>query len=176
MNNIFLSNIFYAIISAIFSAFFCLLGAFGMMLPWAATLRLDVIHFILNESTSIFLFGFGFFFIGITILLNIFLNSRRRFYHLKGGNGSIILDEMVFHQVLEEYWKRLFPNCQISHQLILKKNKLHIVTDLPYVPEIEQKPLLQGIKSDLEDLLSRVMGYKGEFLFSASFESLKKTK
>lgn len=171
MNNIFLNNLFYAVLSSVFAIFFCVLGGISILIPWVTQVRTDVVQAILEGSLAIFVFGFVFLFIGITILVNIILSCRKRFYHLRSGKKAVTIDESFFDQYLEEYWKGIFPHCEVSYKLIIKKNKLHIVADLPYMPLDQQKLLLERIRHDLRDLFTQIFGYRGEFFLSASFQN-----
>lgn len=168
-------NFFYSLISFIIALFFILVGIVSIMIPWSENVRADLIRFILEDSLAISLFGFAFLVIGLAIVINILLNSRRSYYHVKSGESAIAVDEAVIQQYLTIYWKQLFPDSDIPYKLNLKKNRIHLSVDLPYHPQEEQRLLLERIRQDLRRLFSSQIGYADEFSLSASFQKAKKS-
>jgi hypothetical protein len=164
------SNLFYSLINIAIAIFFLVLGLVAIMLPWSPMVRTDVIQFILEDSIAIFLFGFVFLIIGLVLVIYTLLSTRRSYYRLKGGPQSILIDEQVVQDYLDSYWKHLFPQAVVPNRLQIKKNKIHLVADLPYVPAAEQKQLLESIKADLTEMFSSFLGYKEPFYLSASFQ------
>lgn len=171
-----ISRWFYSLISLFVALFFLLLGILAMMLPWSPNARTDLVAFILEDSLAIFLFGFAFFAIGIAIITQIILYTRKSYFHLKSTPRSISVDETVIADYISGYWRDLFPKSHVPSRLTLKKNKIHITADLPYIPQSEQKDLLEKIKNEIDDLLHNVIGYRDTFYLSASFQSKKNEK
>lgn len=161
---------FFRIISIIIAASFLLLGIVGMLMPWIAIIRTEIIRFILEDSITIFLFGFALFIAGLLILINILLNTRRRYYFIRGGKKSIVLDEAVINGYLNTYWKELFPQEEIPHRTIIKNNRLYLFVDLPFIPESQQKTFTQRIQQDVEELLDTNLGYSHSFYMTVSFK------
>lgn len=166
--------LFYSLISFIIALFFILIGIVSIMIPWSAGVRSDLIRFILEDSLTISLFGFAFVVIGLAIVINILLNSRRSYYHVKSGQSAITVDEAVIQQYLSLYWKQLFPQSEIPFKLNIKKNRIYLSADLPYQPIEEQRPLLERIRHDLRKLFSSHLGYDSEFSLSISFQKAPK--
>lgn len=165
----FLFNFIYYVLVFVIAAFFLLLGIIGMILPWADTVRTDLIQFILENTLAIGLFGFGFFLIGLGVLVNLFLRTRKRYYHLRIGQNAVVLDEALIRQYVHSYWKQLFPSHEIPTQFALKKDKIKIIAELPRVSKTEQELLLAQIKQDLHEIFSKVLGYSQELVLSISF-------
>lgn len=165
-----MNNLFYSLISFIIAIFFILLGIVNIMIPWSDEVRYSLVKFILEDSLAISLFGFAFVVVGVAIAINILLNTRRKYYQLKMGTKAIKVDEAVISQYLAHYWKQLFPSTDTPCRLSIRKNKIHIVADLPFLPMLEQRQLLERIKQDLEALFEKQLGYKDEFYLSASFQ------
>ncbi len=92
------------------------------------------------------------------------------YFCLKSIPNPIWIDETIILNYVENYWKVIFPKRIISNRVILKKNKIFLSTDLPYVPRYEQKELISKVQKDLGDIFSRMLGYKEDFTFSASFQ------
>lgn len=167
-----MAHIFYSLISFFIAIFFVLLGVISVMIPWVSTIQMRIIQFILEDSLAISLFGFAFIVVGLAIVANIIISSKKRHYHLHVKNNPVIVDQMVFEQYLHMYWKQLFPEKEIPTQLTIKKNRFFIAADLPAIPESEQKPLLNRIKEDLESTFTKLLGHPAEFYLSISFQPL----
>lgn len=162
-------NLFYSLITFIIAVFFILLGLINIMIPWSGEVRYGLIRFILEDSLAISLFGFAFVIVGLALAIYILLGARRQYYHTKVGRHAVHIDQNVLDQYLNVYWKQLFPKAEIPYQISIRKNKIHLLVDLPHVPLLEQKPLLEKIKQDLQDLLVAKVGYDEEFYLAASF-------
>lgn len=150
--------------------FFIVLGLIGILIPWFPMVRTDVIQFILEDSLAIFLFGFCFVIIGLGCVFYIALNSRRHYYHVRSGPYAVQIDENLIQDYLETYWKQIFPHSSVPSRLQLKKNKIHLTADLPFIPPEEQKATLEKIKEDLSQIFASFLGYKQTFYLSASFQ------
>lgn len=170
-----MSAIFYSLISLVIAIFFVLIGIICVMIPWSPSVRTDLIQFILENSIAIFLFGFGFIIIGFSIVINIIQSSRRSYYYVRTGNNSVMVDETLIQDYLNSYWNHLFPQHDVPSRLTLKKNKIHVFADLPFIPVPQQKALMDRIKRDVNDILTKTLGYQNEFMLSISFQAEKKT-
>lgn len=169
-----MSHFLYSLISFIVAIFFLLLGIVGIIIPWSSAVRAHFVQFILEDSLFIFLFGLGFVIIGAAIAINVILNAKKKYYEIHTGNNAAIVDESLFQDYLNTYWRQLFPKHEVPNQITLKKNKIHVAADLPYIPISEQKALLERIEKDLNDIFSRIFGYRNEFVITISFAEAEK--
>lgn len=169
-----LFNLLYYLVSFVVAGFFLLLGVIGMLLPWSPNVRTELIMFILENSIAISLFGFVFVIVGMTLLINLSSITKRRYYYVRSGHRAIIVDEAILHHYLESYWKQLFPRHDVPHHLVIKKNKIRIVADLPYAHPDERKPILDRIQDELQDILTRVLGYSQELVLAVNFQTRQK--
>lgn len=147
-----------------------------VMLPWSPIVRSDLIQFILEDSLAICLFGFGFIVVGLAVIINIAFSAKHSYYQLRAGPYSVSIDEEIIHEYLNTYWKNLFPQSPVPNRLTIKKNKIYLVADLPYIPLPEQKRFLEKVKMDLSELFTSTLGYKDMFYLSVSFQSEQKSK
>lgn len=170
LKRIFFFNLFYAIVSTILSVFFLGLGIFGIFFSISSKVRTDMLQLFLEYSSTIALFGIGFIVIGLLIAVNLFLTARKRYYHIRSGPRQVLLDETLFKDYLEDYLQKVFPNYSVSHQLVLKKNRMYIKANLPAMPSEQQSILVERMRSDIEEQFSKVLGYRGEFILSAHFQ------
>lgn len=164
-----MTNFLSSLITFTIAIFFTLLGIVCVMIPWSGEVRFGLIRFILEDSLAISLFGLAFIVVGLAIVTYILLSSRRQYYHIKSGSHAVKVDESAIQQYLSLYWKELFPSQDVPCRLALKKNRIHITVDLPHVPLLEQRPLLEKVKQDLHEIFANNIGYEDEFFLSASF-------
>lgn len=169
-------NFFYSLISFIVSLFFILFGIICMMFPWDADIRTAAIQFVLENSLAIVLFGFGMFLIGASVIVNLFQNVRKRYYHVRTDANAISVDENIIQSYLNSYWKNHYPNEEIPYRFTINKNKIHLYADLPYCPKPQQQTEVERIQSELSALLRRSVGLKTDFKLSLSFEREKSRK
>lgn len=167
-------SFFSSLLSILLALFFLLLGVICIVIPWSMDVRAHLIQFIIEEGVAISLFGCAFFAIGVGIILNSVLNARRHSYVVKSGEHGFTVDEQVVQQYLDLYWKQLFPANDVPMQLFIKKHKIHIAIELPFLPLPEQKPLLERIKDDLAELFATKLGYYKEFSLAATFKAKPK--
>lgn len=161
---------FYSLITFIIALLCILVGIVGLIVPWSSNVRQFLTQMILEDSLVISLFGFAFIVIGIAMAAYIILNSRRRYYHIKTGDGSVLVDEGIVQEYLSLYWKQLMPDAAISSSVNLKDNKISINVDFPHVPVPGQRPLLEKVRTDLRDWLFKILGYHEEFQMHATFQ------
>lgn len=166
-------NLLYYLIVFVIAIFFVCLGIIGAILPWSTGLRTDIIEFILANSIAISLFGFGFIIIGGTMILNMVLSSKKKYYHERIGSNLVTIDQTVIEHYLQSYWERLYPLQDIPTKLSIRKNKIKITADLPYKPRNEQEEVIAQIKQDLREIFTKILGYPHEFSLSLSFHPKK---
>lgn len=169
-----MSNFFYSLISFIVAIFFILLGIISVILPWSPGVRTMLVQFILEDSLLIFLSGFGLIVIGIALIIHAIFSFKRHYYVIRSDGKLLSIDESLFQDYLNSYWKQLFPNLEVPNRVEIKKNKIYIYADLPDTPLPQQKTLLERIENDLSEIFIRIFGYRNEFIISVSFQPQKK--
>ena len=97
------------------------------------------------------------------------LQNRRHYYHIRMGDRAVQVDESVIRGYLEEYWQSLFSDQEVINKVRIRREKIHVTSDLPYIPFDQQKEILQRIDTDLSEVFSKVLDYRKEFWFTASF-------
>ncbi|HRD55295.1 MAG TPA: hypothetical protein PLC42_02750 [Parachlamydiaceae bacterium] len=164
-----MSHFLYYLGSFIVGIFSICLGFLCFFVPSSEERLEKLTLFITQNPWFSYVFGIFFLTVGIAILMNVRLGAKKQYYRIKAGNRVTILDEKIFEQYLNTYWKELFPKNEVLSRASIKKNKLHITADLPHVPILEQKELLKQIESDLNDILIKYLGYHQEYILSVSF-------
>lgn len=165
-----MTNFLYSLITFLIAIFFILLGLVGIILPWSTNMQTLVTNLMLNYSIMVFLFSFCILAIGVATAFHIILSLKRQYYHFKVHGQTVSVDTTLIHNYLQIYWKELFPKNTVPFQLNLKKNKFHIIVDLPYVEKSQQKELLERIRQDVSTLFVELLGYRQYFQLSASFQ------
>lgn len=170
-----MSNFFYSLLSFVVALFFIMLGVFALLISLSPDVRTDIITFVLEDSVVLYIFGISFILIGLGIVFNVILGLKRHAYYIKSKNLTVRVDEGVVQDYLNTYWKQLFPHNDIANKVTIKRNKVHIVADLPYMPISEQKATLERIQNDLDDVFSQTLGYRNEYLLNISFKPANKS-
>lgn len=134
-----------------------------------------ILSFLAGNSLLLLLFGLAFLVIGAALALHILLSSRVKYVTLRSGQNAVLISKEVLESYLASYWKELFPNREIPCRLVIKKRKIEVIADLPYMPLEEQKVVLEKIDSDLNGLFRDILGYRDELDLSVSFQNEPKT-
>lgn len=149
-------------------------GVILVFLPWIAAFRQGFIELLLTNKAILMLLGVAISSIGSLLLINT-INQRHHYYHVSKGNRAITVDNTVINQYLHTYWQNLFPNKKINSDVLIKKNSLHIVAELPDCPFEKQDELLKKIEDDLTDLFNQILDYKKKLTLSIHFTGSKET-
>lgn len=165
-----MSHFLYYLGSFIVGIFSLCLGVLCFFIPTSEQGLEKLAQFIMLNSWFSYIFGIFFLIIGLSIIINVRLGAKKQYYRIKAGNRVTVLDEKIFEQYLDTYWKELFPKNEVTSRASIKKNKLFITADLPHVPILEQKELLKQMESDLNDVLIKYLGYHQEYILSVSFQ------
>ena len=165
-----LARFLYVVINFILGAFFFIAGFFAILLPWSEFLQNATIHFIMEKSLILSLFGWGFVLIGLSVIINAYISSKRRLAYIKSGGHAVALNENLIEQYLEAYWKEHFPHLQIPFFLTIKKRSLLIEVDLPYMALKDQNLFLEKVQNDFNEIFAGLLGYPHEVDLIASFK------
>lgn len=171
-----LAKAFFSLLSFLQALLILFVGFICVIFPWSLSMRSTLVDFIMNNNTAIFLFGFVLFFIGLARLFFILQGLKSSYFHLRSGDKSVWIDESIFHDYLENYLKTIFPRGSFSNRVLVKKNKVTLYAELPYIPAAEQKELVHKIQNDLSDAFATMLGYKKSFILSATFQPKPKDK
>lgn len=169
-----MNHFFYSLISFIVALFFILLGIIAVIVSWSQAMLENMVEIISDNSLMLSLFGIGAIIIGLAIAANIIINAKRKYYRIRSGDHSILVDETVIQQYLNAYWKEIFPDNDIPSRLALKGNKIYISVDFPHVPLGQQPLVLEKIKQDLRSKFADLIGYHNEFYLSSTFQANSK--
>lgn len=142
-----------------------------MSMPWLPEVHTAILRFLIENTLLISLIGLLMVVIGVAALSYIIINTSKRTFYVKKGAYSIGVDRKVLDGYLTQYLSELSPNEELPHQLIIRRRRILISTDLPYRPNQEQEPLAEKIYDDLVQLLEEKFGCKKDLYLSISFQS-----
>jgi len=165
-----LDRLLYLAISCVIGIFFLIVGVFGIILPWSHVLQTLTIQFIQEKTLILSLFGLGLALIGLSMIAYALLHTRHRYVDIRTGGYAVTLDENVVRSYLEKYWEERFPESHIPFDITFKKRAIQIVVTLPPLPLQEQKPFLEQVKQDFNELFGRTLGYPYDVHLMARFE------
>jgi hypothetical protein len=141
----------------------------AILLPWSPAIRTELVSFLLENSLAISLFGFCFLTIGLSLTINLFLNAKRKTYYFKLDENTYIVNESIIRHYLQDYFLQRFPSHPIPSRFVIKKNKIKIAADLPFIAKEDQSLLTSTIKQDLHQIFNKVLGYPHECLLTLTF-------
>lgn len=165
-----MNHFFYHLLSFIIGIFFICFGIICLFIPNSESKLNELVLFIIENPWLPYLASLFFLTIGVVVFINTRLNSKKHYYKIKAGNRVTVLDEKIFEQYLDTYWKELFPKSEIPSRASIKNNKLTITADLPFIPLSQQRPLIQQIEQDLNEILIKYLGYHQEYFISINFQ------
>lgn len=156
--------------SVLVALFFILFGVICLIFPWSEAMKSAVMDFIQHSSIAIAWMGLVVLTIGVVRLIYVALGMKPAYYRVKTDAKAIWIDEAIIQEYADNYWRSQFPAGTVANRVAVKKNKIFLSADLPYVPSQEQKAMLHKFQKDLADLLSLILGYKHSFTLSVTFQ------
>jgi hypothetical protein len=161
---------FHITITILFSLLLIAFGIFFVILPSAPEFKHHIIDFLESNSALIQFSGILVATLGLILLISsFFVNRRDHYLVVYDKKGRIVIDEDILEQYVNSYFATLFPGTNYHVYSKIKDEKIHLVADLPSVPDESQKILLETIENDLNRLFSDKLGYKNDFYLSISF-------
>lgn len=157
-------------LTLILALFFFLLGILAFLLAFSPFLQSLFVSLIQNHFWAWFFLGLGFFIVGAALAAYVQLTRRKQYLRIYTGNHQITVSKTIIEGYLKAYFEKLYPNQIIPFRFLIKKRKVQIIADLPYLPPDDQKRLLESTERDLEDLLSHYIGYNQQLEIFISFD------
>ena len=94
--------------------------------------------------------------------------SPKQQLQIRMGERSVAVDEGLVKTYVDNYWEQVLPGQTVYQQVVVRKNTIEIVANLPFLPEEEQKPLLERVEKDLTLLFKDTLGYRKRIFYSRS--------
>ena len=162
-------RLLFSIISLVFTLLILALGVLAILIAWAPEFSNLIIQFLEEETLLLAWSGGTLIAIGIFLAVSLYMMNRRRYYHIRMGDLAAKVDEAVVDKYVSTYWKELFPGQEVACEVVVRKNRIEIIADLPHVPVDQQHDMAIRIEKDLKELFAQVLEYRNPFLFNVSF-------
>ena len=164
------NQLLQSLISSVTAFFFLLLGLMSVLIAMIPGMRLAITQFIMADTFFLPFFGLTLTSMGGGLLIRVFHQLQRQTYQIKGGSYLTEVDAEVIQSYINEYWKELLPNHEISSHISIKENRVIIEADFPFMDSLEQKQILESVQKDLDENLNRFLGYRDEYLLTINFQ------
>jgi len=161
--NIILSLIhFFLVIGLILS------GVFFLILHFVPTARVQATEVFSSQTPFFLILGGGLLLFAVALFISFSRMHHKHYYRVSMNGHEMEVDDAVLKGIIEQYWKRIFPDQHVATDLILhpKKQKIEIVVEIPGLPFEDHEALLQRVEKELGEILTQQLGYKKEFFVS----------
>ena len=160
-------NLLFSAVQFVFAVLVLLLGGFFIGLEHASHLRYSIARFFLETALSFSLIGYLILGCGTLLLIGFYTMHRGTYYRVKMGGGDLLVDATVIRSYLDEYWKRAFPDQELSVDVgVMSGQRLEMFVELPLLAPDEQTSALKKAESELSRILQKKIGYEQEFILS----------
>lgn len=144
-------------------------GGFFFFLPWAPHTRFQLISLISERVDLFTLIGSGFLGFGLLLSIGLYFMNRQSYYQveMKHDKHTAAVELLLLRKSVEIYWKRLFPDKDLSTDVLLHAGKkIEVIVELPSMSPEEEQMLLSKVEKEIGALLTHQIGYFKEFLFT----------
>ena len=161
-----LLNLFFALILLCLGLFLLLLTPFKVQLEPVLTL---LVAYPSQHPWAIPFIAIAFCLFGLSLFSWTSSLLKKGHYETVTGSMKLWVEEGVFDKELRSYWEAKFLDPALSCRAFIRKNKLHIVAELPLQEDNKAKEkLLEKLREEIRSQLQKNIGYFGDFTFSLS--------
>lgn len=161
------SHLFYSAVQFVFAVLVILLGGLFIGLQYAPHLRLSIAHFFTYSTARFSLIGYFIMGCGFLLLIGFYAMHRGMYYRLSMGQKETWIDPEVICGLVQAYWKRTFPEEDLSVQVDLsRKQKIELFVEFPPLSEEKQLAILEQAEKELGAILKKQLRYEKEFILS----------
>ncbi len=168
-----MTHFFYSLVKFCVGLIFIITGLLAVVIPWSPPVRTSFVDWILQSSMEIWVFGALFVMIGCYLVVYSLWQSRSRYYRIQIDNPSILITESIVQDYLSSYWKSLFPLNEVPYRLEMKRRKIGVFADLPFIPLDDRKDLILQVERDLSEIFREHLGYNNRLDVRVSFQKAK---
>jgi hypothetical protein len=160
-------NQLFCAVQFIFAALIISIGVFFIGLQHALHMRAAIARFFIEATVSFSFIGCLLLGCGILLLICFCAMNKGVYYRVKMAKSLLMVDPIVIRGYVEEYWKRTFPEHELSVEVAVSKDtKLELFVELPMLTAQKQMVALEKAESELAWILQKHIGYKREFTLS----------
>lgn len=169
-----MGNLFTAIIGLIIATLFILTGIVAASLPWMPDIQAAILKSLIEDTLYISLIGTTLCITGSAIITYIALNYSKKSFTIVRGNLSFAIDQKVLEKYIGDYFKRMHPKEELPHQVVVRKRRILLSTELPYAPKEQQEPIAEKVYDDIIRLLEEKFSCQKDLYLSITFPSAPK--
>jgi hypothetical protein len=159
-------NLLFSAVQFVFAVLIILLGGLFIGLEYAPHLRFSVADFFSRSTAHFSLIGYLILSSGFLLLIGFYAMHRGTYYRLSMGQKETWIDPAVIRSYVKEYWKKIFPDYDLSVQIDMSKEQIEMFVELPLLSEEKQIAALELAEKDLAEILKKQLRYDKGFLLS----------
>ena len=166
---------FFQLVMNLFFALLLLAGGILLLIFPATKAYYDpLFDLFVTYPWSISLIGITIALVGMSLFSWTCSLLKKGHFETVYGNVKISVDEGLFDKELKAYWQVKFQSDHCHCRTYFRKNKIHIVGELPPLQDKqvqdkqENQQLLREMKQELRDILQQKFGYIGNFTLCLS--------
>jgi hypothetical protein len=160
-------NLLFSAVEFVFVVLIILLGGFFIGLQYAPHLRYAIADFFSQTTIHFSLIGYLILGCGSLLLTGFYAMHRGMYYSIRMGRNEVLVDPGVIRGYVQEYWKKIFPEQDLSIEIDLSRNqKIELFVEMPLLSPEKQQAILEKAENELGQILQKHLGYRREFLIS----------
>ncbi len=160
-------HLLFSAVQFLFTVLILLIGGFFIGLHYAPHLRLAFGQFFVNHSSSFISIGLSILGCGILLLIGFYAMNRGAYFRFLVPANNAIVEAALFRSYVKKYWTDQFPGSGLSTDVILHGDqKMEISLEMPQTEIKDHELFLEKTETDLSRLLTKTLGYRGEFILT----------
>jgi len=144
-------------------------GAFFLLATLSPSFRKNFIEQLKENRFSTVLISITLIAFAAFLLTNIWMERRRKHIYFHNAQGDIHIHKKVAKVFIQSYLEKIFQNKPIHCEVFVKRHKLAIECNLPFVPEEAQEGIAKAINEELSKILPGQIGYTKRFSLNISY-------
>ncbi|MGM0440207.1 MAG: hypothetical protein ACQEP8_03725 [Chlamydiota bacterium] len=141
-------------------------GLVMMVMPWHPELKHQLSEIIISQPRTLLYGGMIATLFGLILLIILLRLNRRLYLHVEMGGQPVSFDTKALEDYLSIYWKQRFPQHKITPEVVVNKNKLHIIAKFNEQPSFDENSILEQCEEDISQTLANNFKYSKPFIFT----------
>ncbi len=160
-------HLLFSAVQFLFTLLILLIGGFFIGLHYAPHLRLIIGQFFVEQSANFVPIGLSVLGCGVLLLIGFYAMNRGAYFQFIVPAQNMVIESALFRTYVKKYWAERFPETALSTDVALLANqKMEIFLEMPPLQIEDQEAFLIKTEKDLKLLLTKTLGYRGDFLLT----------
>lgn len=143
-------NLLFSAVQFVFVVLIILLGGFFIGLQYAPHLRFAIADFFSQTRVHFSLIGYLVLACGGLLLAGFYAMHRGMYYSIKMGRNEVLIDPGIIRGYVQEYWKKIFPEQDLSIEIDLSKDqRIEMFVELPLLSPEKQQAIMKKRRMNL---------------------------